>query len=137
MKSTAFSIYLTNLIMTVILCAGEFWYYINNAFLRTVWFFFIMIYITVFLLKNACDDAYYKKHFEYQHKIVLIFSLSYIASVFISIFLRNTAPEIIADSIGHYSAILITTVLGIWAIYKNINGLVYLVVNKDLPPKNS
>jgi uncharacterized membrane protein len=117
--------------MAVILCAKEPWSY-HDMFLKAVFLLFIALCITVSILKNACDNEYFKKHFKYQYKIALIFFPSYIALVFISVFLVNNAAELIVNLIAYCASTLITVTIGVWFLYKNIKGMVYLVVKKEL-----
>ncbi|MDR2081964.1 MAG: hypothetical protein LBP54_08815 [Campylobacteraceae bacterium] len=136
MRTAAFALYWLNLIISVALCAGSIIIVAVPHFSRygilsrTILFVFIIACIASFVIKKVCDDEYVKKHFGYQFRTALFFIIAYIVLMIV----KENMLLVSYTLIPHLSRGLIITIFAvyIWFLYRNIKGIVYLSINKDL-----
>jgi uncharacterized membrane protein len=132
----AFFIYISDLILALNALKNSFSE--KNYFNKGIYFFLIFLIaialcMTVSVIQSICKDEYLKKHFTYQTNSLLIYILAPI--IFSTLILRLASIFIdrhTLDSYIHCTEILLSVIVGIWFFYRNIKGIIYLIVDKDL-----
>jgi uncharacterized membrane protein len=109
----------------------------------------IVLLITAFILKKTCEDDYLAEHFAYQFKAMMVMFLYGLilaaGSVLIASLLGGfdqNALVSLASLVTPFIVLIVIVgivsfILIIWFLYRNIKGLIYLSLDKDLYPQEN
>jgi uncharacterized membrane protein len=140
----AFAIYILNLAIVVFSALqSAFFKHSDLAGSFSIMFrvTFIALFITAFILKKICEDDYLAEHFAYQFKAMMVMFLYglvlVIGLVLIASLLGGFDKSALISLVAPFMVLLIIVgiisfILLIWFLYRNIKGLIYLSLNKDL-----
>ncbi|MDR3178090.1 MAG: hypothetical protein LBT96_03805 [Campylobacteraceae bacterium] len=141
MRLAAFFIYALNLILVVVkgIYSGVF----EESIFLIAFIITIALCIAAFIFKKICEDEYLRSHFWYQFRTILVLLVFGIVVEIISSFMptadaASTFNDTRALSLSAYLIYMtgifgvLSIVVGIWFIYRNVKGIIYLNKHKEL-----